>query len=103
MEYTVSDTSNYISLKEMVNNDQVRYQKKGYGIVIAVLLTIAFFAGAPEFYKIIWPKMAELSIAQKYFFLMIPSHVAVYVIVNAIMWVIYKMKVPFFEQYKVTT
>jgi hypothetical protein len=57
MEYSVSETScsSVLGLDEIINNDKVRYVRKGYGLIFALLFALAFFVGGHQFMLSLWP------------------------------------------------
>ena len=63
MEYSASETScsSHMNLDEIIKNDKVRYIRKGYGLIFAILFAIGFFVFGPLLMKTIWPYLDDYS------------------------------------------
>ena len=86
-----------------IKNESVRYQQKGYGIVVAAIIAFSFMYFTPRLFKSFWPYLLE-NIPSTYIFVMfaIGTHTGMYVISNLMMWGIYKARIPFLERYRVS-
>eukprot|EP01016_Furgasonia_blochmanni_P011991 TRINITY_DN1564_c0_g4_i4.p1 TRINITY_DN1564_c0_g4~~TRINITY_DN1564_c0_g4_i4.p1 ORF type:complete len:420 (-),score=102.95 TRINITY_DN1564_c0_g4_i4:330-1520(-) len=93
------------SFEKVIKNDTVRYRRKGYGLISAVLITFSFFCILPQFAKELWPTIrASSNPTSLYFFSNIILHTGLFTIANIGMLVIYKLKgrTSFFERYKIS-
>ena len=52
---STSDTSVSSTLDDIIQNDKVRYERKGYGLVAASAIAISFFYLGPCFARWLWP------------------------------------------------
>lgn len=93
------------SVKTVFINDTIRYVRKGYGLIVASLLTFSFFFILPALIKnYIWSCLINLAEKQvTYFFLIFATHEIIFLICNLMMWWIYTSKIPFFERYRINT
>lgn len=100
---TVCSTPTNDSVEKVIKNDTVRYQRKGYGLFSAILLSFSFFYYVPKVFKAMWPSILE-NLSSEYLLLIVMCtvHTGTYFISNMVMYVIYKMKLPFFERYRVS-
>jgi hypothetical protein len=105
----MSETSASSGLDDMIKQDRVRYERKGYGLVFGVIFALSFFLLGPEVARYIWPALEGYSgtslpkskASQRFCIIMIPAHLVTYVLANVMMYLIYIAKHPFFERYKI--
>jgi sterol desaturase/sphingolipid hydroxylase (fatty acid hydroxylase superfamily) len=91
--------SNDISLEEVLDYEKIRYQRKGYGLIVAGLIVIIWFLVVPNLAQYIWPyKIENKSVF--FFIFSYVLHQICFLLNNFLMWVIYKLELPFFERYK---
>ena len=45
------------NVKSLLKNDKIRYQRKGYGLITASLITITFFYYVPDWAYSVWPTL----------------------------------------------
>jgi methylsterol monooxygenase/4-alpha-methyl-delta7-sterol-4alpha-methyl oxidase len=91
------------SVHNVIKNDTIRYSRKGYGLISAFLLTLSFFYLVPQFFKMIWPVLLKNMSSNAIFFCFaIGLHSGVTLFSNIVMYVIYKIKLPFFERYRIS-
>jgi len=76
------------------------YTPKGYGTIVAILISLAFFILVPYFAPLFWPKQIEDE-KSFYFYYAIIVHTGAYLFCNGGMYIIYKLELDFFERYKV--
>jgi len=99
---TVCSTPTNDSVEKVIKNDTIRYQRKGYGLISAFLIFFSFFLFMPKLIKLVWPFFVDnMSPAVMFFVIGIGLHNAVFLVSNLGMYVIYKMKLPFFERYRI--
>jgi len=85
------------------NAQAPKFQSKGYGLFFALVILVAFFWFVPKLAKTLWPFFLEnLSQEAMVFILAMSCHTGVHMFVNSIMYLIYRMKHPFFERYKIS-
>jgi len=100
---TVCSTPTNDSVEKIIKNDSIRYQRKGYGLISATLLTISFFIFVPKLIQMIWPYfLKNMSKETMFLIIAISLHSGVYFLSNVVMFVIYKIKLPFFERYRIS-
>jgi len=91
------------TVEKVLKNDTVRYVRKGYGIILAGLITISFFFLLPSLIKnYLWEHI--LSIGDKnyiYGSTVYGVHEIMFITSNLMMWFIYTQKIPFFENYRI--
>jgi len=91
------------TVEKVIKNESIRYQEKGFGLISAFAALICFYYIIPKLIKTAWPFLLEnLSQEEMYFYLGILFHTGSHVITNGIMGIIYKIKLPFFEKYRVS-
>jgi sterol desaturase/sphingolipid hydroxylase (fatty acid hydroxylase superfamily) len=99
---TVCSTPENDSVGKVFKNDKVRYQRKGYGLFFALVLSIAYFHYFPQLIKEFWPSLLEkYSVKELFIVINFSVHTGIYAISNLVMYAIYKMKLPFFENYRI--
>jgi len=76
------------------------YIPKGYGKLIAILLSSAFLILIPYFAPLFWPAHIEHE-KSFYFYYLIIVHSGIFILCNVTMYFIYKLEIDFFERYKV--
>ena len=47
------------NVKSLLKNDKIRYQRKGYGLITACLITITFFYYVPDWSYYVWPTLLQ--------------------------------------------
>jgi len=94
-----SKPNNDISLEEVLDYEKIRYNRKGYGLIVATLITLTWFLIIPNLAQYIWPYKIENKIAFFFIFSYV-LHEVVFLLDNFVMWIIYKLELPFFERYK---
>lgn len=91
------------TVEKVFKNDTVRYVRKGYGIIMAGIMTFAFFFILPSLIRnSLWDYV--LSIGNKkwmYAIVVYGVHEATFISSNLMMWMIYTQKIPFFEKYRI--
>jgi sterol desaturase/sphingolipid hydroxylase (fatty acid hydroxylase superfamily) len=99
---TTCSTPENDSVGKVIKNDSVRYQRKGYGLLVAFLLTVCYFQYLPQLIKEFWPTLLEkYSIKEIFVVLSFSIHTGIYGISNLVMYCIYKIKLRFFENYRI--
>ena len=100
------------NVKSVLNNDKIRYKRKGYGLITASIMTACFFFYGPEILLAIWPAALALcsykgdpsegQFKLKMTFLFVYLGHNVFFLIGQLMHlVLYKIKLPFFEKYKI--
>lgn len=93
-------TSNSDSLEEVLDYEKNRYVRKGYGLIVAIWLTFAWFMVVPKIVHYFWPlKIHNEGIF--FFFAANITHETIFIFANFVMWIIYSLEWSFFERYKV--
>jgi sterol desaturase/sphingolipid hydroxylase (fatty acid hydroxylase superfamily) len=87
--------------KELIENEEARYKRKGYGLVFATLITLTCFFLAPDFLYNYYKTLPHENVI--YMSLLIPEilHLLVIITSNTCLYIIYKLSNPFFERYKI--
>lgn len=92
------------TIQIVINNDKVRYQRKGYGLIIASLILVFYFFVLPSLVKnYLWGYFLQLGNTNTvYFILFIANHEFVFLIGNLMFFFIYTLKLQFFEKYRIS-
>jgi sterol desaturase/sphingolipid hydroxylase (fatty acid hydroxylase superfamily) len=100
-----STSSENESFKDILHNDKVRYIRKGYGLINAILIVLSFYFILPLVAQPFYAKWMSLFESQMagYFWGSILVHHGCFTIGNLGMLVIYKLGHPFFERYKINS
>lgn len=98
---TVS-SSEIESLKDLIGNEEVRYVRKGYGLIFAILLVVSYFFVLPEMLFPLYMMLPYKDSFYMYIFGMILIHFIVFIVANLGIYFIYHLEHPFFERYKIT-
>ena len=57
---TPKPASSETFLKQLLTNEKTRYKRKGYGLIFATLIALAFVLGIPALAQIYWPMFIEM-------------------------------------------
>jgi len=99
---TTCSSPNNDSVEKVIKNDSIRYQRKGYGLFVAIMIALSYFYLSPIILQKIWPEFETRDEAIKFFAIIAWSvHIGVYTLANIIMYAIYVIKLPFFERYRI--
>jgi methylsterol monooxygenase/4-alpha-methyl-delta7-sterol-4alpha-methyl oxidase len=99
---TTCSTPTNDTVESVIRNDSVRYQRKGYGLIFAISMTLIFFFEIPLLLPHIWPRFeTERQKTMFYMLTVFSTHTGIYIIANLAMYVIYVIKLPFFERYRI--
>ena len=44
---------------EFANKEKSRYERKGYGLIVATMIAMSFFLGVPYFGRQLWPYLLD--------------------------------------------
>ncbi len=98
-------TKSNVNYGNYLNQEKIRYKSKGYGLIFGFLTTISYFYFAPTFinnlYLQIIPAKDKLEPGKFSFWLIVLLHEIVFIFANIPYLIIYKLKINFFERYKV--
>jgi methylsterol monooxygenase/4-alpha-methyl-delta7-sterol-4alpha-methyl oxidase len=101
---TACSTPTNDSVEKVIKNDSVRYRRKGYGLISAILIAFSFLYLFPKLFEAILPHLnARFSKEELHLTLGIGFHSGIYLLANIIMYAIYVAKNEFFERYRVLT
>lgn len=90
------------SLDKYLNFERIRYRRKGYGIIFALLFTLAYFYLAPEITRAVYPKIYYGKDEVTFYILFVAAfHQLCFTLINLCFMVIYKLNWNFLERYKV--
>ena len=91
------------TVEKVFKNDTVRYVRKGYGIIVAALITFSFFFLVPTLIKnYVWKSILSIGeINYIYIIGVYGIHESMFLFSNLMMWFIYTQKIPFFEKYRI--
>jgi hypothetical protein len=89
-----STSSKNETSEEIVYNDKVRYIRKGYGLVVAVLITLSFYFIFPSVVQPVYVQWMSLFSDQlaAYFWGNLLVHHLFFVLGNSVMFIIYKLE-----------
>lgn len=91
-----------LSIKNLLDYEQKRYKRKGFGLVVAIIIASSYFYFYP---KILFNFFSETKIENPglvYFLVTFFIHETVYCLTNFYYFVIYSLNSNFFERYKVS-
>lgn len=89
-----------ISMEEILDYEKIRYERKGYGLVTAILVTLSWFLLVPRLAVHLWPHKIENE-GVFFFLTSYVTHEGIFIMANMVLWIIYKLEWTFFERYKV--
>jgi len=84
-----------------IKDEALRYRRKGFGLVIALIIALLYLFIFPELLKKIYPTKITNEGAFQYWTMICIGWFG-YTFFNFIMYIIYHLEWPFFEKYKVT-
>ena len=105
-EYQKKSAKGDILCSNFVRKEKSRYERKGYGLLVAAAIALSFFLGIPELGKLGWPYLLEWQASKElsdtYIMVMILTflHNAIHLGGNLVYWVFYHFEIPFIERYK---
>lgn len=91
------------SFLDLLENEEVRYVRKGYGLLIALVLTSSFFFLLPDFLKPYYSYLPYDSKLMMYTVGTFILHTVTMVISNIVMYFIYTSRLNFFERYRISS
>jgi hypothetical protein len=86
-----------------------RYERKGFGLVIGMIIFLSYFLLTPILLRTLWPHVYNYINEQKWekwqfvLYGFIFWHSFWFFTANIIMWIIYHIEHPFFERYKISS
>ena len=87
--------------------EEKRYIQKGYGLIFASGMAIAFYFFAPMLGQWAWPQLLDYMQANNipewkaFLYMSWAMHISMVIGPNLVMWFIYHIEHPFFERYKI--
>ena len=89
-------------IKNLCNYEQTRYKRKGYGLVVCIIINFLFFYYGRFIIDSLIPEKIE---HEGYFQVIFVTlwHEGFFILVNVYFGIIYYIKHPFFEKYKTTS
>jgi len=91
-------------LATIIQEEENRYKRKGYGLISASVLALTFFYAAPYVGQEVWPTLLRWfpTPVSLYICVGLGVQVLVLAITNLTLWLVYHLEWPFFERYKIT-
>ena len=83
-----------------------RYERKGYGLIVAIIIALTFFLGIPELGRRAWPSVLawqeenQLSYTALLLIVALSLHNGIQLVANLIYWAFYHFEFSFIERYK---
>ena len=91
---------------KFVNKEKSRYERKGYGLIVATCIAIGFFFGIPRIGALFWPNLLkwqedyEIGYTAVMLIATTLLHNVIHIGANLIYYVFYHFEIPFIERYK---
>ncbi len=92
-----------VTIKSILEYEEKRYKRKGYGILIGVMIAFAYLYYFPKILFWLFPKYKIINEGLFYFLVTFFSHKAVFLFCNFYFFIIHKLNINFFERYKVSS
>ena len=89
------------SFKDLLENEEVRYVRKGYGLIFAFLMTFSYFFIFPDIFAHYYRYLPTSNLMLMYAGGSMFIHTSLIILSNLLMYFIYTMKLPFFERYRI--
>ena len=87
---------------DILENEEVRYVRKGYGLLTASLMTYSYLILLPEYLKPYYSSLPHNNLLLMYCFGTFLIHIVTLSLSNLIMYLIYKSRFEFFERYRIS-
>ena len=104
---TISEHSKKdVFCSNFVRKERSRYERKGYGLIVAASIAISFFFGVPHIGAYIWPHLLkwqeenDLSYTTLMLLVAISLHNLIHLGGNTVYYIFYHFEIPFIERYK---
>lgn len=92
------------TIRKVLEYEKRRYKRKGYGLIVAVILSLSYFFYMPKVIHYFLPKENEIKNPGLFYaFVSFFVHEVVYLLANSYYIIIYFINLPFFERYKVSS
>ena len=93
-----------LTIKKILSYEQRRYKRKGFGLLFSIIFALSYFIFAPKIIYALLPKESDIK-NPGYFYSLVTFfvHEFFYILVNSYFMIIYSLKLPFFEKYKVSS
>lgn len=98
--------NNDMFLRKILRQETSRYERKGYGLIVAFLITAAWFIGYPIIARALWPQVLQyqeenqLSYVALHLGISTIFHNSCHFGMNLIYWAFYHFEWDFFMRYK---
>jgi methylsterol monooxygenase/4-alpha-methyl-delta7-sterol-4alpha-methyl oxidase len=92
-----------LTIKSILDYEQKRYKRKGFGILFAATTAFLYFYYFPKLLYWLWPKGAIEHEGLFYFLATFLTHEAVFLFCNFYFTIIHTLNWDFFERYKVSS
>lgn len=91
------------NLKDLLENEEIRYVRKGYGLISASLMTIGFFFYLPDVLFPLYSQLPHQNMMIMYAGMLFLLHSVCMILSNLMMYIIYKSKLACFERYRISS
>lgn len=102
VDESYKNTESSKTIDNLVNYELTRYKRKGYGFIVAIIINLVFFKYFPIFINSLIPEKIE-NPGKFYAIFVFICHETAFLLVQLYFFIIYSMKLPFFEKYKTTS
>lgn len=89
------------SFKDLLENEEVRYVRKGYGLIFASVMTYSYFFILPDIIHHYYRYFPVDNIVIMYSLISMMLHTVMLLGSNIVMYAIYRAAHPFFEKYRI--
>jgi len=106
MPTTSEKTKKDVLCSNFARKEKSRYERKGYGLIVAAIIAISFFFGFPYIGAYIWPHLLkwqednQLSYTTLMLLIAISLHNVIHLGANLVYYIFYHFEIPFIERYK---
>lgn len=91
-----------LTVKTILDYEQKRYKRKGYGTLVAIATAFLYFHYFPKLVFWLWPKNEIKNEGLFYFLVTYLTHESVFLFSNFYFFLIHSLNLNFFERYKVS-
>ena len=104
--YTDIKPPSHKTCSTFIAKEKNRYQRKGYGLITAAFIFLAFFIGVPHLAQEYWPSVlawkAQQNLSYVHFFLLwsLLQHDLIHLVCHTVYYIYYRFEFPWIERYK---
>ncbi|CAK88518.1 unnamed protein product (macronuclear) [Paramecium tetraurelia] len=100
-DLSIASLATIEAIDDAIQKDKNRYVRKGYGLIVAIFIALSTYLTVPHIMLFVHSYLEGMEEIKIFLLVQLSTTNLSYVIGNIYMYIIYSLKLPFFERYKV--